>query len=146
MSQTFLPDVLVLQVGDFLLPEEEAALKKAKEETVAAPVEGEAEGDAQAAAAQQPESDEGVTPPDVITIVIKPQDAVTLNYLIYSGAKLTLALRGPNDTTRTAINPVTLQYLLDQYMIPVPLRLPYGMEPGVFELKPPESTLDPQPE
>ncbi len=130
-THMLMQDAIVLQMGDFALDEE-----KIVEENEAM------EGDQN----QQDQEQAPVQKPVVATLIVRPQDAVTLNYLIYSGAKLTLALRGPNDTTRTAINPVTLQYLLDQYMIPVPLRLPYGMEPGVYELKPPASTLDPQPE
>jgi pilus assembly protein CpaB len=130
-THMLMQDAIVLQMGDFSLENE-----KIVEENQ--PVEGDQ--------SQQDQPEAQVQKPVVATLIVRPQDAVTLNYLIYSGAQLTLALRGPNDTSRAAINPVTLQYLLDQYMIPVPLRLPYGMEPGVYELKPPESTLDPQPE
>ena len=63
-----------------------------------------------------------------------PQDAVTLNYLIYSGAELTLVLRPSEDDTLVQTESVTLQFLMDQYGIPVPVKLPYGMEPGVIEL------------
>ena len=42
---------------------------------------------------------------------------------------MTLALRNPTDNSRLQISPVTLQFLLDQYQIPVPVRLPYGMYP-----------------
>ena len=61
--------------------------------------------------------------------MVTPQDAVTLNYLIYSGAELTLALRFPRDDIRIDTSPVTLQFLLEQYRIPVPVKLPYGTMP-----------------
>lgn len=131
VTHMLMQDAIVLQMGDFLQKEEKRA-----EETEAV------EGDQ----SQQDQQEPPAQKPVVATLIVRPQDAVTLNYLIYSGAQLTLALRSPNDTSRAAINPVTLQYLLDQYMIPVPLRLPYGIEPGVYDLKPPESTLDPQPQ
>lgn len=130
-THMLMQDAIVLQMGDFAL-KEEVIVDQAET------VEGEQ--------GQEDEQKPAVQKPVVATLIVRPQDAVTLNYLIYSGAQLTLALRGPNDTSRAAINPVTLQYLLDQYMIPVPLRLPYGIEPGVYELKPPETTLEPQPE
>jgi hypothetical protein len=41
-----------------------------------------------------------------------------------------------------------LSYLLDQYNIPIPVKLPYGMEPPVRELVPPSlpnDTETPQP-
>ena len=69
------------------------------------------------------------TPPEVITLIVAPQDAVTLNYLMFSGAKLTLALRSAGDDTRVDTEAATLDFLLKQYNIPVPVKLPYGMEP-----------------
>jgi Flp pilus assembly protein CpaB len=67
--------------------------------------------------------------PDVITLMVSPQDAVALTYLMYGGAKLTLALRAPDDDTRPEMEAATLQYLLSQYAIPVPAKLPYGIQP-----------------
>jgi pilus assembly protein CpaB len=76
--------------------------------------------------------------PKYITLIVSPQDAVTLNYLMYSGAgggaALTLALRSAGDDTRIQTEAVTLQFLLDQYRIPVPVKLPYGMEPKTDRL------------
>ena len=69
---------------------------------------------------------EAPKPPDVITLVVNPQDAVTLNYLIFSGAQLTLALRGTGDDSIELTEAATLQFLLDQYNISVPAKLPYG--------------------
>ena len=70
-------------------------------------------------------------PPDVITLIVDPQDAVTLNYLLFSGAELTLALRAADDDFITATESATLQFLLDEYNITMPAKLPYGMEPRV---------------
>ncbi len=36
--------------------------------------------------------------PDMITLMVSPEDANTLVFLIYSGAKITLTLRNPNNT------------------------------------------------
>jgi pilus assembly protein CpaB len=126
VSQTLLQDAIVLQVGNFSTTEEELAAMQ----PTAAPEET-AEGE-QAAPAAEP-----VKPPDLITIIVNPQDAVTLNYLLYSGAQLTLALRGAGDDQRVQTEAVTLQYLMDQYAIPVPAKLPYGMEPRIDVLRPP---------
>jgi pilus assembly protein CpaB len=76
-------------------------------------------------------------PPDIVTLVVLPQQAVTLNYLIYTGAEITLALRSAGDDTETLTNAVTLQYLMDEYQIPPPVRLPYGTVPRIDELKSP---------
>ncbi len=126
VSQTLLPNVMVLQVGDFKLEEEEVMTPEVTlpedepEEPVPAP---------------EPEAEPVVTPvvepPDVITLIVDPQDAVTLNYLLFSGAELTLVLRAADDDSITTTESATLQFLLDEYNITMPAKLPYGTEPRV---------------
>ncbi len=132
VSQTVLYDVEILQIGDFPLAEEEeqAAADEAAAEAVA---QADQAGQAQAAGE---EAAPPVTPPDVITIIVNPQDAVTLNYLLFSGAELTLALRASGDDSITTTEAATLQFLLDVYNIPIPAKLPYGMNPRMDELVP----------
>ncbi|HEY3310475.1 MAG TPA: SAF domain-containing protein [Anaerolineales bacterium] len=65
---------------------------------------------------------------DVVTLIVTPQDAVALTYLMSSNTSFTLTLRAPDDTTRIETEAATLQYLLSQYAIPVPAKLPYVME------------------
>ncbi len=144
VSQTLIQDVIVLQMGNFLTPSEKIAL----EATAPAPTATPEPGAAQASqAATTPTA--MPAPPDVITLIVSPQDAVTLNYLIYGGGQLTLALRNPKDTNTTGTEAVTLSYLLDQYNIPIPVKLPYGFQPAVTELVSPrlpnDSTATPQP-
>jgi pilus assembly protein CpaB len=129
VTQTLLQDVIVLQVGDFATSKEELA---AMEATPAPAADGTVTEEQQQAAPQQV-----VEKPDLITIIVNPQDAVTLNYLLYSGAQLTLALRGAGDDQRVQTEAVTLQYLMDQYAIPVPAKLPYGTQPRIDVLTPP---------
>ena len=140
VSQTLLQDAIVLGVGDFPLKDEVA---EAAEPTPVAP---------------PPTDDETIDPnaeytseypteaelvkeepklPDLITLVVSPQDAVTLNYLVYSGSQLTLALRASGDDTRVQTEATTLDFLLTQYNIPVPVKLPYGMQTRVDDLLPP---------
>jgi hypothetical protein len=64
-----------------------------------------------------------------VTLIVSPQDAVTLNYLILAGGKLNLVMRSAGDSLRSTTEPVTLQFILDQYNIPNPAKLPYGLEP-----------------
>lgn len=140
VSQTLLQDAIVLGVGDFPLKDEVA---EAAEPTPVAP---------------PPTDDETIDPnaeytseypteaelvkeepklPDLITLVVSPQDAVTLNYLVYAGSQLTLALRPSGDDTRVQTEATTLDFLLTQYNIPVPVKLPYGMQSRVDDLLPP---------
>jgi Flp pilus assembly protein CpaB len=75
------------------------------------------------------------TYPDQITLVVTPQDAVTINYiLLNSGSKFNLALRSAGDTKEVKTESVTLQFLMDQYNIPFPSKLPYGLEPRIDSL------------
>ncbi|MBN1666384.1 MAG: hypothetical protein JW862_04830 [Anaerolineales bacterium] len=141
VSQTFLPDVMVLHVGNFSTEAEELARKEA-ELAAAAPAQETAPADAQQAA---PVEEQVILPPDIITIVVRPQDAVTLNYLLYSGAELTLALRAAGDSSVESTEAATLQFLLDEYNIPIPAKLPFGIDPGIFKLEPPV-LLNDQPE
>jgi pilus assembly protein CpaB len=127
MSQTLLQDIIVLQVGNFELPQpgpqpaavetQEAVPADQVQPTPAAPVD--------------------TRPPDLVTLIVTPQEAVALNYLLYSGAELTLALRGANDDTRVQTEAVTLQFLLTTYNIPVPVKLPYGVETRIDDLRAP---------
>jgi pilus assembly protein CpaB len=116
VSQSLIQDVLVLHVGDFDLEQAEPVVV--------------AEGEPTPTPAPQVIK----SAPDLITLVVSPQDAVTLNYLIFSGAKLTLALRPPNDTTIAQTQAVTLDYLVNSYQIALPVKLNFGIEPRIDEL------------
>lgn len=130
VSQTLIQNIVVLHVGNFFYTDEVG-----KNVT-------DGLGDILSA--------DGLTtiqpPPDLITLIVSPQDAVTLNYLVYAGAQLTLALRPSTDTTISTTEAVTLEYLLNTYNIPVPTRLPYGLQPRVESLvSPTGQDVFPQP-
>lgn len=121
VSQMILQDVQVLHVGDF----NSASQPNCRTE----------QENAAAAAAAQPGADGQPAPtaappplPDSITLIVSPQDAVALTYFMQSRTVFTLTLRAPDDTTRVETEAATLQYLLSQYAIPVPAKLPYAME------------------
>jgi len=110
VSQMILQDIQVLHLGNFTLVAPDAQS-------------GQTAPDTQATPTVSPDS-----APDLITLIVTPQDAVALTYLMYSGTKFTLTLRAPDDTTRVETEAATLQYLLSQYAIPVPAKLPYVMD------------------
>ncbi len=76
--------------------------------------------------------------PDMVTLIVTPQDAITLTYLlnIEQQTWLSMTLRNPNDQARQATEAATLQFLLGQYNIPVPAKLPYALEPTLSSLLP----------
>ncbi len=132
VSQMILQNIRILHVGSF-------------------PLAGESGSDQLAAAG----SNKNATPtpvaaggsttekPDIITLMVLPQDAVTMTYLIYNGAQLTLTLRNPNDQkSTTQPEAANLEYLLTQYNIPIPAKLPYSIEPAVSTLSQPRLPND----
>lgn len=140
VSQTLLQDAIVLGVGDFPMEQEkkdlvEPNLPEGVEETEEPPAEPEPDADPS-------QSEEETLLPDVITLIVSPQDAVTLNYMVFSGAQLTLALRSPGDADRPTTEAATLDYVLKTYQIPIPLKLPYGLQPRVDQLQPVELPND----
>jgi Flp pilus assembly protein CpaB len=148
VSQTLLQDAIVLGVGDFPLSDEEEEV--AQPTPLPPPPEESEENGEETYQYEDQYADVQIEKPepklpDLITLVVTPQDAVTINYLVYSGSQLTLALRSSGDDTRVQTEATTLDFLLNQYNIPVPVRLPYGMEPRVDELLPPELINDVQP-
>jgi pilus assembly protein CpaB len=143
VSQTLIQNVIVLQMGNFKTPAERAAAEATPLPATATPEPGAEQQQAAPTPTPVP------APPDLITLIVSPQDAVTLNYLIYGGAELTLALRNPRDADTPGTEAVTLSYLLDQYNIPIPVKLPYGLQPAVTELVAPglrnDAAATPQP-
>lgn len=145
VSQTLLQDAIVLGVGDFSLPEEPKEL--VAEPTAEPPPDEEAptQDDFSDEYSEIPLDQPEPKMPDLITLVVNPQDAVTLNYLVYTGSQLTLALRPSGDDTRVQTEATTMDFLLEHYNIPVPVKLPFGLEPRVDELLTPELVNDVQP-
>ena len=115
VCQMVLQDVVVLKLGNFAL--------------------------------QAPSTDPNVTPspsqaqqqanPDIVTLMVNPQDSISLNYFVYSGAVLSMSLRNPNDTSRFAAESATLTSMLTQYNISLPSKLPYASQPRIDVLNPP---------
>ena len=127
VTQIIIPSATVLHVGDFEF-EEDGVVDVAAPEVVAPPVDGEE-------APPPPEA----TPPDNITLIVTPQEAVNLTYLIGSGVDISLALRSAGDNTVIDTQTASLQYFLDDYAIPLPSKLPYGLAPRVDEVPNPDA-------
>jgi pilus assembly protein CpaB len=130
VSQTLIQDAVVLQLGIFEQPVAVAAPA-----ATAVP-----DPNQPAQPAVTPTAIPAVPVPDVATLIVNPQDAVTINYLMLAGARLNLVMRAAGDDQRAQIEAVTLQFVLDQYNIPNPAKLPYSMQPRVdqfFNLIPP---------
>jgi Flp pilus assembly protein CpaB len=140
VTQMIMQKIQVLHVGSFPLPGEVVS-----DQSIASV------GNLAATATPVPANEQVTTvvvKPDIVTLMVTPQDAVMLTYLVYSGAEVTLTLRNPNDQNPTQQpDAATLEYLLTQYNIPVPPKLPYSMQPRLDALVEPELPNDaiPQP-
>jgi pilus assembly protein CpaB len=126
VCQMILQDVVVMKLGNF--------------STAAPPDPNTTPSPAQAQQAAQQAT------PDIVTLMVNPQDSISLNYFVYTGAMLSLSLRNPNDTSRFAAESATLTSLLTQYNISLPSKLPYAVEPRVGVLTPPTLPNDPAPQ
>ncbi len=116
VCQTLLQDVVVMKLGDFLFTPTSTVVTQ--------PTDPQAPQPAPVA-------------PDIITLIVSPQDSVTLTYLMYTNAQISMTLRNPSDQARQATEASTLQFLLSQYNIPVPAKLPYAMQPAITTLTSP---------
>jgi Flp pilus assembly protein CpaB len=112
VSQTMIQDVVVLQIGYFDQPNGQLVAASA------------VDNQAPQAVAEETQVPQ-VAIPDMVTLIVSPQDAVTLNYLMLTGANLNLVMRSAGDDTKIETEAVTLQFILDQHRIPNPAKLPY---------------------
>ncbi len=123
VTQRLIENATVLHVGEFPLTEEQAPEAPAAEGVGA-------ETNQEGAPAPAPPK------PKIITLIVTPQEALSLHWAAESGINLTLTLRAPNDTTEINTTSVTLQYLLDTYSITVPTKLPFRVKPSVTPVMP----------
>lgn len=121
VCQMLLQNVTVMKIGNFPL-------------STAAPT--------TAPAAADPAAQQAPMLPDIVTLIVSPQDSVTLSYLVYTNAQIMMALRNPSDDARQATDAAVLQFLLSQYNIPVPAKLPYAMQPALNVLTAPSLPND----
>jgi pilus assembly protein CpaB len=119
VSQGIIQDALVLRVGEFG-PQEPEVLYPTQ--TPLPEV------------TQSPEAPPTATPaPDIITLVVSPQDALVLNYINRvverqpGAVMMTLVLRSAGDTSRVDTESVTLQYMFERFNIALPAKLNYGL-------------------
>jgi Flp pilus assembly protein CpaB len=87
----------------------------------------------------QPPSAASPTPdiynPDIITLVVDPQDAVTLAWTVEAGLPLYFTLRSAQDESTSETGAVSLDYMLTTYQITQPQKLPYGLEPPITSIR-----------
>lgn len=136
VSQSIIQDALVLRVGDF------GPIQPVFIEPTAVP----APPDPNATPTPPPPPTPTPPPPDLITLVVSPQDALVLNYVMRmmerypDGLKITLTLRPPGDRTIAETQSVTLQYMFERFNISLPAKLNYGLDSKPLPAAPPPVT------
>lgn len=118
VCQTVLQDVVVLNLGNFPLSTQPVVQDQQDPN----------------AAQTTPQADQA---PDIITLMVSPQDSISLNYFVYSGAVVSMTLRNPNDNSQIDAQSATLTSILTQYNISLPSKLPYAQQPRLDVLAPP---------
>ena len=66
---------------------------------------------------------------DSLILMVSPQDAVVLMYLLQNDYVIDLALRSNEDVDRHETEQVTLEYVMTRFRISSPTGLPYRLEP-----------------
>lgn len=132
-TQRTILDALVLWVGDF--PFDGRIFRELTPTPAATPtVEGE-----------EPPIEEGtpapdsefvlVIPPDIVTLAVTPQQAVILTYMIEAHIPLTFALRAAADTSQVPTDQVTLDYIMAEYNMTVPIKQDFAIEPAIRSIR-----------
>jgi pilus assembly protein CpaB len=125
VTQRLISNATVLNVGTFPLVDEAVGVEAPTEEEAAL-----GEEPPPQVQAQQIEAAQQIEFPDVVTLIVEPQDALALSWSANSGVHLMLTLRNPQDTAvEDLTDSVTLQYFFDNYNIAVPAKVPFGLEP-----------------
>lgn len=121
VSQMTIQNATVLQIGEW-----ENELAPAPTPTPSA--EG-GEGEEQAAPTPPP------PPVRPVTLAVSRQEAIALDYAQVVGARINFVLRRAGDEDDSTTESVTLKYLMEQYNIELPPKLPHGVTPPLSELE-----------
>ncbi|NOG51468.1 MAG: hypothetical protein HND48_20130 [Chloroflexi bacterium] len=129
VTQMTIQDALVVNVGDFprngrLFRASSASAPEAAPTPAPAPV-----GGTNATPTPLPPR------PDIVAIAVSPQEAVVLAYYVEAKIPITFALRPANETGIASVRQVDLDYIMDQYRIVLPRKLPYSIEPAIRSIR-----------
>jgi Flp pilus assembly protein CpaB len=115
VSQRAILDAMVLYVGQ--VPADGQVLSSASS------------SDAQRNDGSSGDAQRASTDPDVVVLGVTPQDTVVISWAVNAGVDVNLVIRSVQDVPNAATSSVTLQYIFETYNVPVPPKLPYGLEP-----------------
>ncbi len=134
VTQRTVQSAWVLRVGDFPIEGNYIGATPTPLPTNT-PVPQEGDGAAAAAEDRPPVQPTPKPAPDIITLAVTPQDAVVLGWAIEARIPIPLALRSARDSSQVPTDPVTLQYIMTNFNISAPDRLPYALEPALRSIR-----------
>ncbi len=129
VTQRTIQDALIIHVGDF--PAEGRLFEEIPTPT---PERAEEQPQVQQQQAAAPIPTE-ISRPNIVTIAVTPQDAVIIAWLVEAGIPLSFTLRSAADTSRVPTDPVTLDYIMAQYDITVPIKREFSIEPAIRSIR-----------
>jgi pilus assembly protein CpaB len=129
VTQRTIQDALVLHVGDFPLNGQYIGIPPTP-----TPVPVDTESDS-GSGATPPPPPTPIPPPDIVTLGVTPQYSVVLVWAIEAKLPLTLALRSATDTSRVPTQPVTLDFIMNEFRIDLPGRHDYTIEPAIRSIR-----------
>lgn len=129
VTQRTIQDALVMHVGDFPLDGDYIGVPPTP-----TPIPQEETEDG-GGGGTPPPPPTPVPPPDIVTLGVTPQYSVVLVWAIEAKLPLTLALRSATDTSRVPTQPVTLDFIMNEFRIDLPGRRDYTIEPAIRSIR-----------
>ena len=133
VTQRTVQDAMVLWVGDF--PLDGRIFVEVTETPTPFPTEEGAEPPIVEEGGEAPPAVVVVPPPDIFTLAITPQQAVILTNMIEAHIPLTFSLRGAADTSQPITEQVTLDFIMNEYNMSVPIKQDFAIEPAIRSIR-----------
>lgn len=73
--------------------------------------------------------------PDIVTLSVSAQEAVMLTWMIEARIPITFLLRSASDTSQVPTTPVTLDYIMSEYNISVPVKQDFAIQPAIRSIR-----------
>lgn len=128
VTQRTIQDALVMHVGDFPLDGDYIGVPPTP-----TPIPQEQTEDGSGGTPPPPPTP--IPPPDIVTLGVTPQYSVVLVWAIEAKLPLTLALRSATDTSRVPTQPVTLDFIMNEFRIDLPGRRDFTIEPAIRSIR-----------
>lgn len=136
VTQLTIQDALVLRVGDWDEMQKDQRVLGGRGEDGGEAVTGEEQPAVEGAQPTPVPEEQASRNVEPLTLAVTPQDAMVLEYIQQTGAKIDLVLRSASDSGRSfSTEAVTLEYLFEKFGIQAPPKLPYGVTPPLQELE-----------